>query len=156
MGLNSVFREKKPETEDVAELFSRCSGIDYRGFISYAELISIQRTADLLLQVESFEPFYRRDSQFAFSTKIPDSMALGRCFLVFAPGEFASSSYLAKNHAAHVVTNQDALQETLQRIIEDETYRNQYLQNARELVRKNHHQAENAAAFQNILDQLCE
>lgn len=144
----------KLPNDKIADLFSNCEGIDFRGFVSYDKLISIQQEADLLLHVESFDSFHRKDSKYAFSTKIADSLALGTCFLVFAPSEFASSRYLIQNHAAHVVTEQVALEGTLRKIINDLEYRNKFSLNALDLVERNHQQEKNAKSFQLILDSL--
>ena len=109
-----------------------CKGICYKGFISYQEVISVIKQSDILIQVESFSENMKDDLKFAFSTKIAD--------------------YLSDNNVACVVTNKEDLQKQLKNLIYDEDLRQQYIERAIVLSRKNHNAQLNGEKFCKIIE----
>lgn len=71
----------KIPTEYVKSAFENCTGIRYKGLVSYQEVIQIMQKSDLLVHAENFSEFSKRDLKHAFSTKIADCLASGTCFL---------------------------------------------------------------------------
>ena len=138
-------------SEEVRQALERCPGIRYQGFVSYGEVLRVMAESDLLVHGESFDPFYKEDLKFAFSTKLADSLASGTCFLLYAPEEIACARYLRENDAAWVVSDREALETVLRRLVEEPESREKYLTNAAVLVEKNHNAEKNAARFQEIL-----
>lgn len=141
-------------TEGIIRELDKCPGIRYKGFVSYDEVVCIMQHSDILIHVENFSDFYRRDLKFAFSTKLADSLASGTCFLLYAPEEFSCSRYLKENNAAYVVSDDKMLKETLSMLIEQPETRNKYISAALKLVDDNHKLEKNAIQFQNILKQV--
>lgn len=141
----------KIPNDAVKAAFESCSGINYKGFVSYDEVQNILRDSDVLVHTENFSDYYRLDLKYAFSTKIADSLASGTCFMLYAPSEIAASQYLLKHEAAYVVSKEDALKSTLELLMNDLEARSKYLPNAKELVQTNHVADKNSAAFQKIL-----
>lgn len=141
----------KIPNQNVLELFKQCSGIRYKGFVSYDRVKLIMQKSDLLVHAENFDPFYIRDLKYAFSTKIADSLASGCCFLLFAPEEFACTKYLKKYDSAFVVTKEEELGSTLKKIVTDESLRMRYIENAKKLAKKNHNIEVNKNKFHEIL-----
>ena len=141
----------KIPNDSIKNAFDSCPGINYKGFVSYDQVKDVMRDSDVLVHTENFSDYYRKDLKYAFSTKIADSLASGTCFLLYAPVEIAASQYLIRNNAAYVVSDENELKETLERLINDPESRNKYLLNARELVEENHVYSKNSEAFQRIL-----
>jgi len=141
----------KIPNENVKNLFDRCCGINYQGFVSYERVKAVMEYSDIIIHVENFSDYSRRDLKYAFSTKIADSLASGRCFVLYAPEEIAVSQYLIKNDAAHVICNKNELVNTLEKLIMDEKFRTVKLSKAEELVKRNHSVKENSRLFQQIL-----
>ena len=110
--------------------------------------------SDLLVHVENFSDFYRKDLQYAFSTKIADSLAMGVGFLLYAPPEVACSKYLKDNKAAFVVSDKDELFKTLKTLTENPEECRRYSQTARNLAEKNHNFTNNANRFQEVLREV--
>lgn len=131
-------------------------GIRYRGFVSYEEVVKVMHESDLLVHVESFDTFYKKDSEFAFSTKLADSLASGTCFLLYAPENMACFQYLRENQAAYVASNKRELEECINMILNKPDERLKFLKNASELVLKNHNVHRNAEKFQKILMEAVE
>lgn len=144
----------KAPSEAIEQALKECRQIHFHGFVSYAQVQEGMRESDILLHIESFDDFYREDSKYAFSTKIADSLACGRCFLFFAPQEFACAQYLRENEAAYVVSDLPMLEQTLDRLIHEPEVRQRYIENALRLVEKNHSPETNAARFARILNEV--
>ena len=141
----------KIPNDAVKAAFENCKGISYKGFISYEQVLEVMSDSDLLVHVENFSDFYRKDLQYAFSTKIADSLAMGVGFLLYAPPEVACSKYLKDNKAAFVVSDKDELFKTLKTLTENPEECRRYSQTARNLAEKNHNFVENANKFQDVL-----
>jgi len=140
--------------ESVHRAFSKCEGIRFHGRISYEEVQNIMQDSDLLIHVESFDPYYKKDLKYAFSTKIADCLASNRCFMMYAPTDFEETRYLLQNNAAFVVPSSDKLVETLQLLIKCPDVRSKYIKNALKLYRQNHNQDVAMKKFQKILCNL--
>ena len=141
----------KIPNDDVKKAFDNTSGIHYKGFVSYSDVVDVMHKSDLLVHCESFDEFYRKDSKYAFSTKIADSLACGTPFLLYAPKEFAISKYLNENKAAFVVSEKAELISILNQIKNDFSFRTQYINSAISLVKRNHDHNQNALEFQKTI-----
>lgn len=139
---------KMPNAQIEKEL-SACDNINLCGFVTYEKVTEVMQNSDILVHAEGYDDFYREDSKYAFSTKIADSLACGTCFLVYAPQEFACTRYL--QGYAYVVSDEEALEQTLKSLICEPSSRKKYLQQASDLVQKNHQAQKNAAKFAEIL-----
>ncbi len=137
--------------KDVKNAFTACPGIRHYGMISYDEVLRTIRESDILVHVENFSDFYKKDSAYAFSTKIADSLASGICFLLYAPKELSCTKYLLDNNAAYVATDKMQLTQQLIQLCNEPDSRFRYLPQAAALARKNHSSAENTVKFQKIL-----
>ena len=141
----------KIPNDEVENKFAKEKNIRYKGFVQYDIVQKIMSESDLLIHVESFEPFYKEDLKYAFSTKIADSLVVGNCFLLYAPDSFACTKYLLNNEAAFVATTKEQLSEYLKLIINNVEERYRYKDNAQRLVANNHNLQKNAKLFQEIL-----
>lgn len=137
--------------QTVEDAFERCPGICYRGFVSYDEVQNVIRHSDILIHTENFSDFYKEDLQYAFSTKIADSLASGRCFFLYAPGNLACTEYLKNHEAAYVIERKEDLLPCLEQLCSDSQARTKYIENALQLVKENHKAEKNAKHFQDIL-----
>lgn len=135
--------------DEVQKAFEGCAGINYKGFVSYAEVVKIMQESDLLIHAESFDDFYRWDLQYGFTTKIADSLASGVCFFVYAPEELACTEYL--KDITCTVTEKSDLKEKLYEILENEELREKYISAGLKAVEKNHRMDKNCERFQNVL-----
>jgi glycosyltransferase involved in cell wall biosynthesis len=141
----------KLPNSNVKNLLDNCKGINYKGYVKYENVISVMHKSDLLVHVENFSEYYKYDLQYAFSTKIADSLASGTCFFVYAPENMASSQYLLNNKAACVVTSKDDLQLALTTVIENENVRLDYIEQAKKVAENKHSNKNNIDEFRGIL-----
>lgn len=135
----------------VKTAFDNCVGIRYHGVIPYGEVIRVMENSDLLVHTESFSEFYKEDLKFAFSTKIADCLASGRCFLLYSPDNMASFKYLNGKKLAFTVSSKEELEDTLRAIINGGVNREKYLSNAVRAAAEKHNSEKNSKIFLNII-----
>lgn len=121
-----------------AKRFEACENIRYHGFVNAERLRWIIEKADILLHVESFDETIIPKLKYAFSTKIAQCLCAGRCFVSFAPSGTASSQYLNDAEGAVLVSDEQALHETLRKLVTDPQLRLEQAQKAFQIGLKNH------------------
>lgn len=140
-----------PEGYNLDRLFKK-PVVDYRGFVSYNEVLSITSSSDMVLHCEKTDRVI--DLKYAFSTKIADSLACGIPFLVYASKEYPFVKYLKKYNAAHIAENINELSAVLKKCMTDREYLIKPVENALSLADKNHNIIRNSKAFTEILNSL--
>lgn len=140
--------------EDVQKRFAKAVGVEYKGLVSYDKVKQVISESDILFHVETMKGYKERQLQYAFSTKIADSIASGRCFVIYAPNELACSKYINLHRCGWVASTKEELREKIQEIINDKEARVSILENAKRVAIKNHCLESNATKFQNILKNL--
>lgn len=136
---------------DIANRLNNAVGISFHGCVSYSEVQRVMEESDVLIHVESFDSYYQKDLEDAFSTKIADNLASGKCFLVYAPRNLACTKYLRKNKAAYVADNTDELREVLNQILTSTEERDKYSDRAISLAEENHNAEKNSRIFQQLI-----
>ena len=141
----------KIPNDAVGAALEACAGICYRGFVDYEGVVKAMGDSDLLVHTESFDPFYTEDLRFAFSTKIADSLACGRCFLLYAPATLACYRYLNENGLAYTVDTFEGLTAALRLLAQDPAARERYVSNARQAAQECHSVEKNRRIFATII-----
>lgn len=136
---------------DMKMRFAKASGINYRGLVSYDEVKRVIKNSDILFHVESENGYKERHLQYAFSTKIADSIASGKCFVLYAPKELACSEYILETNAGWLATNKEELREVIISILENSIERQEVLTRAQFVASQNHDYLANAQKFQDII-----
>lgn len=131
--------------------FAKAPGVDYRGLVSYEEVKRIIAESDILLHVETEKGYKERQLQYAFTTKVADSVASGRCFVVYAPEVLACSKYIRLHRCGWVASNKEELRLQIEHVIRDKNERDEILANAKRVAIENHSLIGNAKKFQEIL-----
>lgn len=126
--------------------------VKYHGIIPYDEIPEVMSKATVLLHCENEEKL--ENLRYAFSTKIADSLACGRPFMVYASEDFPFVKYLKENKVAHIAGSQAELENILIKMKNDEEYRNMYIPAAIDLAHKNHNLKKNCEYVQDVLNQL--
>jgi len=142
---------KFPSEEARKAVCSR-PNVCYHGFVDYVELIPCMREATMLLHCENNSRV--ENLRYAFSTKIADSLASGRPFLVYAPKEYPFVQYLEENQCAHIAENPETLRELLKRCMESGEYRNQFYENACRTAERNHDRDVNCRKIEEIFNSV--
>lgn len=128
-------------------------GIEYCGFLPYADLINlIKKDADLVVHAEGEGLYYSLDNRFAFSTKIPDMLALGIPTLFYGSEKFAFVNYLSKNNVRFIARNESELTYCFDRIfsLKPDEYVS-IVKNSVDLAKKNHSPQINSIKFKRVV-----
>lgn len=131
--------------------FGEVPGVDYRGHVSYEEVKRIIAESDILFHVETEKGYKERQLQYAFTTKVADSVASGRCFVVYAPEVLACSKYIRLHRCGWVASSKKELHDQIENILNNKTERDEVLANAKRVAIENHNLIGNAKKFQHIL-----
>ncbi len=144
----------KLPNENVGKAFENCKALNYCGLVSYDKVKEIISESMLVFHTESTDAFYCKDIRHGFSTKIADSLASGTCFVIFAPEMLSCTKYVKENNCGCVITNEAELEEKLSEVIQNRDLRETYINNALEIVEKNHNFEKNKARFAEIINNL--
>lgn len=128
--------------------------VRYGGVIPYSEIPDRMSRADMVFHCENNDRLYNLRG--AFSTKIADSLASGRPFLVYASREYPFVQYLERNKSAHIAETPEELAKVLSRCMEDDSYRKQYVENGVQLAGEKHSIAANCSRMCEILKETAQ
>lgn len=140
----------KASSEDLSILKS-FGGIDYKGFVSYDQVVKEINKSDILLHVETQDPYYAENLMYGFSTKIADSLASGRSFVLYSSPSIACASYLIKNDCAWVAYDKASFISAIKSIISDSDARERVIKRAKVVASLNHDIDKNKEKFQRSL-----
>lgn len=142
-------------TDDVSQQLNQAEGIRYHGFISYDELVVRMKESDFMVHAESFDEFWVKDLQAAFSTKLSDILATGSCLILYADKSLACSRYVEENKCGCLISSPQTLAKQLKELINDETLQEQYRKNALIAAKRDLDADKNREAFFNIIEKVC-
>ena len=137
-------------SDDDEKLLCSYDCVSYNGTVAYSEIPNILYKSSMVIHCENSSRL--EDLKYAFSTKIADSLACGKPFLVFASREYPFVQYLEKYNAAFVAETKEELKSILLKCIENETYKRKNIENAIALVKENHNIISNSEKFLNIVN----
>lgn len=141
----------KFQTMREQKAFELLPNVRYFGVVPYEQVPGILAASMLVLHCEN--PKRAENLRYAFSTKIADSLACGRPFLVYASREYPFVTYLEAYKCAHIASNPEELQKLLTEC-RNRAFCDSTLENAAELVRKKHSVRVNAEEMRRILCSL--
>ena len=89
----------------------------YMGGIPSSKVKEVQRDADILVHVESFELSERYNARLSFSTKIVDYFEAGRCILAVGWCKTGAIEYLKENDTAIIITDNNQIHKEVSNLI---------------------------------------
>ena len=142
------------EQESVRNHLERCEAISLKGFIPYSEVQNVINRSSIVFHGESQEPQFEESLKYGFTTKIADSIASGRCFLMYASREIAGAKYVLDTDAAWLAENKDELEKQIREILTNKDVRLLKKENARMLAQTNHNSDVNCRRFAEIVNSV--
>lgn len=121
---------KLPRDIEASKLITDCEHINYKGFVSYGDVVRYMHESTLLIHAELDDKFYSTDLKYAFSTKIADSVCSGTPLLIYARRDLAETDFLIRNQCAFVADSKDELRKELVKALTDKEAREIVVQNA--------------------------
>jgi glycosyltransferase involved in cell wall biosynthesis len=105
--------------------------------VPQSEVFRLQKEADILLFVESFEAA-GRFARLSFSTKITDYLSSGRAIWAIGPSDLAPIEYFEKNACALVSSGKNNIEADLRKWLDNASLLSEYAARALDCARKNH------------------
>ena len=130
------------------------NGIILHEPVSYDKLQKEIDNSEFVVHVESFDEDIVLDLKYAFTTKIADMLASGRCPVVYGPDEIASIKYFKDTNSGCVISSKDSLQKMLSELLDDRDLEELYVRNALELAQNYHNPDINAESFNELLSSV--
>lgn len=116
------------------------NGCHFEGSVTKEEVDKIQKSADIVIFVESLERRHRFDARLSFSTKLTDYFKNGKCIFAIGDKSIAPIIYLKENNCAIIVNEYEEIEGQLKYLIENPEKIVEYGRNAFECGRKNHNE----------------
>lgn len=135
--------------DDDEQMVCSLDNVDFRGFVAYDEIPQALAQASLVIHCENTTRL--ENLKTAFSTKIADSLACGKPFLVYATREYPFVQYLERNQAAHIAADEQELETVLRNCMADKAYAEQFIPNAKKLAAENHNTVTNSKRLKEII-----
>lgn len=148
--LNISLYGRFPNKEIENDILSS-KGIEYKGFVTYMEVVEAIRKSRLLIHVESDEEYFINDSKYAFSTKISDCISSGVPFFCYASEKMFFTKFLNNKKCAIVVHNKKEIIEKLSEALNDQNIRIEVSSNAKIVANEYFNILKNVSKFQKIL-----
>ena len=127
------------------------NGIIMHDAVPYDELKRLEGESSFIIHIENQSEFHIKDKKYAFSTKIADMLASGKCSIIYGSSQIAGIKYFKENDLGLVIENKDELESKLKDIIEDKSKRDFYIENAKKFAEKNHDPVKNCHRFNEVL-----
>lgn len=107
-----------PQTAKMQKALNR-PGCRLHGAVSYAQVLELQKTADVLIHAEGLSLKSRLAVHQSFSTKLVDYFAFGKCIFAVGTPDVASIRHLLDNDAAIVASNHKDVYAHLKKILDE-------------------------------------
>ena len=140
--------------EEIKAQLEREPGIRYHGIVPYDEVIRITEESDFMVHAESSDPFWIRDLNAAFSTKISDILKAGKCLILYADASFACSKYVERNDCGCLITSQELLETKIRGLINNPGLQDKYCENAIRTAERDLDSKKNSEKFMRAISSL--
>lgn len=114
------------------------NGCRHHGAVSKEDVETIQKSADVVVFVESLEDKFKYAARLSFSTKLTDYFKSGKCIFAIGDKSIAPIEYLEKNDAAVIATEYNQIETKLQMLIDNKKKIQEYGYKAFACGKRNH------------------
>lgn len=133
------------------ELISSFKCVDYRGYVSYEEVVKIYEESDIILQIDAFDEENRFTTEHAFSGKLGDCICSLKPFLYIGPSKTDASKFLSEERCAFQINERSKIDEFVFALkkCEVDIYKNE--SEAKEVARRYFSSESNEAKIEKII-----
>lgn len=117
----------------------------------YDEVVNVMYNSTILFHAETQEDEFQYILRYGFSTKIADSIASGRPFMMYSSPEIAGAQYIIETGAAWFAKDKSELKQNIVTILTDDAERNRILHIAEKTAKNNHNTEKNSLFIQQKL-----
>ena len=112
------------------------NGCVFKGWVHGEEYMKLLQDADVAVHVESFSEEMCRRTRLSISTKIADYLGAGKCIIAIGRADLASIQHI--NEVACVVNDISKIEDTVKKLAENVSFRQNLSTKARILAQKQH------------------
>lgn len=143
------------QTAEAPAWASNYTCVQHRKYVAYQDLPRVFAEANFLILPYDFSPKANQYIKYSMPTKASEYMASGTPIIIFAPEDTALVRYAQAQDWAAVVTENriEYLCQTLKRLIQDQSYRTHFANNAKALAKSRHDVQQVSRNFKDVL--LC-
>ena len=133
--------------DDKTMKYLNSNGCHFKGQVPKSEVDRIQKSADIVIFVESLEKEHRYDARLSFSTKLTDYFKNGKCIFAIGDKSIAPIIYLKENNCAIIVNEYEEIEGQLRYLVENPEKIVEYSRNAFECGKRNHNEIDIKKVF---------
>ena len=142
------------KNEEFIKVLRGKPGVDYRGSVSYREVMEVMLDSDIVVIVEGFKPKDVQITRYSLSTKAADAMATGGQILVYGSIECGVIEYMKSTECAVVCENKADLKISIERLLSDvELQKRLYIQSGKMSV-EHHDKDRNLSLSESMFNAL--
>ncbi|CAH1057996.1 glycosyltransferase [Paenibacillus pseudetheri] len=130
------------------------NGINFCGRVPAEKVQELMISSKYIVHTESFDETFTKRVKYSLSTKIADCLASGSCIIAYGPKEVASISYLEKDEAACVISDEASLEKKLIGLFASDEEKKRICASAKKLAYRNHSSDKNRELLCNIIESL--
>lgn len=135
------------KNEAMETLLNEAPGIRFHGAVPYSDVLKVMAVSDFLIHVESQCEEWRESLRYGFSTKIADSIASGKTFILYASEDIACAQYIKNNGAGIFAATKESLRNQIIEILECPEKRQDIFLRAKTVAKENHNPKRNTEIF---------
>lgn len=128
-----------------------CNAIRFHGAVPYDKVLNVIEKSDFLVHVESQCELFRESLRYGFSTKIADSIASGKIFILFSSTEIAGAQYIMSNGAGIFASTKDDLKNKIIEVLNSVEVKSNIENCAKKTAILNHNSESNAKRMHSFL-----
>lgn len=137
---------------EITDKLTNDKGINFCGKVSAEKVQELLLSSKYVIHTESFRQDYIKRVRYSLSTKIADCLASGACIIAYGPKQVASISYLDKEKAAYVISDETMLEEKLKELLVSDEEASRVCVSAKELANANHEVHKNWIVLCDIME----
>lgn len=127
------------------------NGIVLHPAVSYDVLQEKIAESDFIVHIENQSQWHKQDLKYAFSTKIADMLASGRCGIIYGSSEISGIEYFKEHALGCVIEDKEELFDKIKQLIDSDTLRENYIKAATERANEYHNADINAQRMNRVI-----
>lgn len=131
-------------------------GIDYKGSVSYKEVMKVMADSDIVVIVEGFSRKDIKTTKYSLSTKAADAMATGAQILVYGSMECGVIEYMATTNCAVVCDEKEKLKYSIEQLINDKDMQKRLYDRSERMSIEHHDKIKNLSLSEKMFAELIE
>jgi len=128
-----------------------CPFIRFHGAVPYEKVVEVIQQSHFLFHVETQADKWAESLRYGFSTKIADSIASGKIFVLYSSPDIAGARYMIETEAGIFASTKEELKKKITKVLNSKSVKNRITHSAHIAAEKNHNLRHNSDAMKEYL-----